>query len=456
MKNYDFVMIYEHKVRELECLCMLKLYLEKQGYSVLLKCWRDKEIHKTKGRICKPRIHAKVLVVYACYDNATLRACVENCISFEKVINLQWEQMIARNQENGNSFRNFSGIGKEVVHISWGQKNRKRLIEQASISEDKVFLAGNMSLDFLRSEFSSYYKSKEQICKQYGFAPSCKICILFANYRGADFDEEQLKKWGERFGQSRVAVQRLGKKTKQVVLEWIEKAAREFPDYVFIYRPHPGENTKEVQEKFADTKNVYIISDYSSKQWIAVADFLFSWHSTVVVESFIAGKTCYSLEPFGYVAEEDNAIFENMKGITEYKSLKDVLGGQDFDIELDREEIINVFGEYDTDEANYVRVGQVLETVLKESKYDITSSKELAQIYTTQYHSIKERIWANALVNYLYWKYMHLLSMNSHIRLKRKDVQGYYNAETAMKKDVASEEEIKSIEMRIAKIIDIQ
>lgn len=455
MKYYDFVMVYEHKVRELECLCILKMYLEKNGYSVLLKCMHDEKIYRTNARICKPRIHAKVLVVYACYSNATLRSCVGNYISFEKVVDLQWEQMIARNQEYGNSFRNFSGIGKEVVHISWGHKNRKRLIEQAGISEDKLFLAGNLSLDFLRPEFNTYYKSRKQICKQYGFSLSSKICVLFANYRGADVNEERVQVWKKRYGQSRVEVLKLGKKTKEVVLEWIEGAAKDFLDYVFIYRPHPGENIREVEDKFANIDNVYIISDYSSKQWIAVADFLFSWHSTVVVESFIAGKTCYSLEPFGYVAEEDNAIFENMKGITEYKGLKDVLDGQDFDIELDKEEIINVFGEYNIDEANYVRVGRVLETVLKEPKYDITSSKELAQIYTTHYHSIKERIWANALVNNLYWKYIHLLSLSSHIRLKRKDVQSYYNKKRIMEKEVVSEEEIRNIEERIAKIVGI-
>lgn len=455
MKYYDFVMIYEHKVRELECLCLLKMYLEKRGYSILLKCLHDKQIFRTSARIRKPSIHAKVLVVYACYNNTTLQRCVENYISFEKVIDFQWEQMIARSQEKGNSYRNFAGIGKEVVHISWGLKNRKRLIEQAGIPEDKVFLTGNMSLDFLRPEFSTYYKSKEQICKQYGFPLNSKICILFANYRGADVDEEQVKSWKEQYGESRVAVLKLGKKTKEVVLEWIEKAARDFQDYVFIYRPHPGENTKEVEEKFAVTDNVYIISEYSSKQWIFIADFLFSWHSTVVVETFIKGKTCYSLEPFGYIAEEDNAIFENMQGIKEYKSLKNVLEGQNFDIELNEEEIINIFGEYDTDEPNYVKVGRVLETVLKEEKYGITDSKELAQIYTTQYHSMKERIWANVLVNNLYWKYMKLLSSSSHMRSKRRGVQCYYNKKKIMEKEVASEEEIKNIEERIAKVVGI-
>lgn len=453
MKKYDFVMIYEHKVRELECLCLLKLYLEKCGYSVLVKCWHDKQIFRTTGRICKPKIHAKVLVVYACYDNTTLRICVENYISFEKVVNLQWEQMIARNQEYGKSFRNFSEIGKDVVHISWGEKNRKRLLEQAGISANKVFLAGNMSLDFLRTEFNVYYKSKEQICEQYGFAPDSKICILFANYRGADFNEEQLNIWIERFGRSRVAVQKLGKKTKGVVLEWIEKAAKEFSDYVFIYRPHPGENTEEVQKKFVDIENVYIISELSSKQWISVADYLFSWHSTVVVEAFIKGKTCYSLEPFGYVAEEDNSIFEGMQGIEDYHSFRNVLNGQDFDIGLNRKEIINVFGEYDADEMNYIRVGCALKEVLKDSKYDITSSKELAQIYTTQYSSMKERIWANSLVNSLYWKYMYLLSLSGYIRLRRKDVQNYYNKRRNMKKEIASEKEIKKFEEQIKNII---
>ena len=37
VEEVDFLMIYEHKVRELENLCLIKYELERRGYKVVIK-----------------------------------------------------------------------------------------------------------------------------------------------------------------------------------------------------------------------------------------------------------------------------------------------------------------------------------------------------------------------------------------------------------------------------------
>lgn len=452
MKKYDFILVYEHKVRELECLCFLKLELEKKGYTVLIKCIHENEIYYTIGRKCKPRYHAKVLGVFACYDNHTVRLCVRNCISFEKIVDLQWEQMIAKKQEQEGSLRNFKEIGKEAVHISWGEANRERLLHQANISEKNIFLCGNMSLDFLDKRFVEFYKSKKEICSEYGFPPDSKICILFANYRGADFDENRLDDLERRFGKTRVEVQKLGKKTQMTVLDWIKKAAEEFPNYIFIYRPHPGENTNWVKKYIESFLNIYIISDYSSKQWIHIADFMFSWHSTVVVEAMLCNKICYSLEPYGYVDEEDNTIFENIKGIKEYGTFFNVLNGREYDCGINIEKVENIFGVRDG-VLNTVRVAQAFVKVYENKEYDISKSNNIDEIYTTSYGSIKEYVWANRIINKIYWSILGLLSKSERRRSNDRSVLDFYNRTKTMELECSSEKEIRNIVEKIKKCL---
>lgn len=453
MKTYDFILIYEHRAREIESMCLLKHELEKRGYSVLVKCYHDMEIFRTKSRVCTPKYHAKVLGVFACYDTYTLRLCVQNCITFDKVINMQWEQMISKSQEQQDSYRNFKEIGKEVVHLSWGEANVERLTKIANLDSKNVLISGNISLDLLREEFRPYYLSRAEINKIYGFEENQKICLLFANFRGAEYDAEQLEILRKKFGDGRVEIQKIGKKTQQKVMEWVVEAAKKFPNYIFIYRPHPGENPKFVREAIEGISNIRIISDYSSRQWIMVSDFLFSWHSTVIVEAYFAGRQCYSLEPYPYLESEDCNVFNDMKAIVDYETFEKVLMGEAFDNNLSITEVERYFGVTE-ERFNFEKVADAYVKVYQDSSYMLGDKVKEHHLYREEYRDIRERIWGNSIVNYIYWKYMEHCIQNPKLLEKNESAKQYAGIKKHMLAEIVSPEEIQEIESKLVHMLE--
>lgn len=454
MKKYDFILIYEHKVRELESLCLLKSELEHRGYSVLIKCYHDKDIFETQNRVCVPKYHAKVLGVFACYDTYTLRICVQNCIAFDKVIDMQWEQMISRKQEQQGSYRNFKEIGKEVVHISWGDANVERLARVADIADKKVIKCGNIANDLLREDFRGYYFSQERIKEIYGFDKNAKICVIFANFRGAEYTEEQVEILRKKFGNERVEIQKLGKKTQREVTQWVKKAALELPDYEFIYRPHPGENPIYVKEIIEGVPNIHIIGDYSSRQWIFVSDYMFSWHSTVLIEAYLAGKDCYSLEPYPYIEAEDSNVFKGMHAIKDYDTFKSVLLGEGFNSNLSKNEIEKYFGE-STAEYNYKKVANAYINVYKDSYYMLDKVILKYKVYKERYSNLKERIWGNPIINFIFWRYIELGSKFSWFRKINSSAYHFDRTNKTRKVELVSEKEIEDMQKKLESMLNV-
>ena len=82
MRELDFLFLYEHKVRELENLCLIKYELDRRGYRTDILYIEDAK----NALAVKPFIHTKVLLVMACYDNHALNWQVKNFVKFDKVI----------------------------------------------------------------------------------------------------------------------------------------------------------------------------------------------------------------------------------------------------------------------------------------------------------------------------------------------------------------------------------
>ena len=92
-QKVDFLIRYEHKIRELESVMLLKLELERRGYTVGLVCNYE---HRHD-------YEPKVLIVPAGYY--TEHFMYEMCkYSIRKIANLQLEQLFqSRNEENLDS-----------------------------------------------------------------------------------------------------------------------------------------------------------------------------------------------------------------------------------------------------------------------------------------------------------------------------------------------------------------
>ena len=124
MEELDFLFIYEHKVRELENLCLMKYELDRRGYKSKIMHIEDAEALKAM----QPIYHAKVVVMMACYENSTIEWHTKNFVKFDKIIDLQWENIVfPMDEKNSHAYKNYSGVAKDVVRVSWGEMNRKRI-----------------------------------------------------------------------------------------------------------------------------------------------------------------------------------------------------------------------------------------------------------------------------------------------------------------------------------------
>ena len=106
----DFLILYEHVVREYESILLLKAELARRGYTVELRQLLDRKKLKY-FTLKKP----KVLVSSCMYDDEAINSHVYNNIGVcNKVVNLHWEQMLSDTQEEGAWF-NFGGNAKKCV-----------------------------------------------------------------------------------------------------------------------------------------------------------------------------------------------------------------------------------------------------------------------------------------------------------------------------------------------------
>ncbi len=453
MKKYDFIFMYEHKVRELENLCLLKYFLEQKGYSVLIKCLHDSDIYYTSNRVCKPKYYAKVLGIFAFHTNETIRYNVESCIYPEKIINFQWEQMLTPNQEKKGSYCNPSGIGREICHISWSQNNYDRLATVAEIPLDQIFLCGNISFDFLNPKMEEYYYSREYIINKYNLRSYKKICMWFSNFMCAEQFQTNPEELRRRFGDSFIEAQQTALKTCDTLIEWFKNAALAFPDYAFIYRPHPGDNLIDVEKTISTLPNIFVIRDYSSKQWIFVSDYMFSTHSSVVIEAHAANKKCHVLEPYKYQEEEDNEIFSTINPIDTQEKMFDVLSDKNIPTGIETALVEKHFGKI-TSDLNCVRVAQAFIDVYNNPKYNIEDALKRYDIFKRNINTINQKIWNNPILNPLCVLFIKIGAKIPILKEKIVMFRIYNEHIQFKKKECASPTEMRTIENNIKNVLN--
>lgn len=444
MKRYDFIIGYEHKNREIESICLLKYELERRGYSVLIYCTTDMRL-KEHYKI----YYAEVLLLPYANGDDVVSYSTYWAISFRKLINLQWEQAIYRQQEeNPNSYRNPSGIGKYAVHLAWGKANERRLIQIAQIEPKNVKLTGNITLDFLRKPLSNYYMSKEWVYRKYNIPVKSKVCLFIASFKAATVEGEALDYLCELYGEWRREQHEVALKTMETILQWIERALEEDPELFFIYRPHPGEKTELPEKIERNCDRFRIIKELSVKQWILAVDRIYTWLSTTVVEVYFAQKNCYILYPYEVSKEAGGRLFDNMKCIKDYDTFLHSLNDEnivDFPVDID---IMSDY--YLNDGKSYVKIVDVCEEILHSNDY-VIESKELNRIYHMPKQSIFKKIWHYLWqidwVYILFWHLVDKLSLNGNYFERKRIAREKY--EKWQMEEYVSEKEIQDICNRI-------
>ena len=368
-EKVDIVIRYEHKVRELESIMLLRIEMERRGYSVAFVANYD---YKNKKRY-----DPKLIISPAIYNDGQLKSDISRYGLIKKIANLLWEQVVVRShEESPTNPQNVYGTGQKAITFCWGENTKRRLVA-VGMPEENAKVVGLINTDFLRPPFTELLSTKKQLAEKYGINPDMKWNLFVSSFAYCELDAVQemiiRKDFGDKFFEDYT---RISVESRKILIPWFEEALRKYPNEVLIYRPHPDEIAKsedlhKLVEKYS---NFYVIGDLSLKHWFNAADKIYNWHSTGIIDAVILNKTCRMLRPYEIASEYDYKLFE---GASEIKSLKEFLDDYetlDYTTGLDKEKVDDYY--YLPQRHVYLGICDFLEEMLNTDKYDIHYTAE--------------------------------------------------------------------------------
>ena len=307
----DFLILYEHTVREYESDLLLKLELERRGYTVEIRQLLDPKHLRLFGKD-KP----EVLVASCMYDNEAINSHVYNNIGkCNKIVNLHWEQMLSDTQEEGDWF-NMNGNAKRCVQTCWGKRTAARL-QAHGMDAKNTPVTGAVMMDFLRPEFDGYFKDKQTLCKEFGLDPAKQLHLYISSFGYASMNDDEVAELSKMAGTDFTGFAKTNRVSMKETLRWFDEYLGQHPEVELVYRRHPSEwNSPALEELAKKRPNFHVIFADSVKQWIVAADSISIWMSTAIAEVYMAGKSCHILRPVPIEHEYDPVIYKDAHYVT--------------------------------------------------------------------------------------------------------------------------------------------
>jgi len=353
----DFLILYEHIVREFENDCLIMAELERRGYTAQLFQLMDRK--KIRYFLWdKP----KVIVTSAMYNNETLNSFVYNNVGkLNKVVNLHWEEVLSREQEE-SEFYNLNENAAKCTHVCWGEAARSRIVKNG-VPANNAVVTGAVQLDFLYPQFDGYFRTRQQLAEQYGLDPERKWLCYVSSFSCAWMDDKEIEELNEMTNLDFKGFKAVGARSMKVTLEWFERLLNENSDIELIYRPHPNEWDSPPLNRLENScVGFHVIRDYSVKQWVKECDILLTWMSTSIAEIYFAGKSCIVVRPEPLHDDYDPVNYEGVDAVDSYAELARRIRRREHPFPIDGA-LMKSHYDVDPDKPAYVRVCDLLETV---------------------------------------------------------------------------------------------
>ncbi|MCR5788459.1 MAG: hypothetical protein K6G83_01075 [Lachnospiraceae bacterium] len=352
--SVDFLLMYESKVRELEGICLIANELAGRGYSVgIFNKWPS----FLYGQVIRPS--AKVLLIPSAYRDPSLYILLAKVKGASSVINLQWEQIYSRRDlTNPDSPWKITGDVRKVTHISWGDVNYSKLTKEDGVESRLVKKVGHVGLDYLRPGLRGFYRTREELCQEFGIQPETKLCLFISSFSFTNLPENMVEP-------ELKELYRVSYESQRIILEWIMKVLAKYPGMTFVYRPHPSEaNNRALWDLAAQNDHFKVIKDYSVKQWILICDTIYNWYSTSLAEVYFAGKSCYFLRPCVIPAEYECLIMEELESLKTYEEFEGSLFSTECALPVPEEVILENYS-YDENCPTYQKIADVAEELYR-------------------------------------------------------------------------------------------
>ncbi len=366
----NIVILYEHKVREMDTAMLLWHELSRRGHKVDL--FQVRQLDRRKYFFNTPDL----VITPFLYGNLELTKYIYKTFgNVKKICNLQWEQVYNGSSKNERK-RTPKQEAVKAVHICWGQQSYERLKCNGC---NNAVLTGAPQLDFLKSKFAAWHKSREELFSYYNIDSSKKTLLFISSFSYLNSDDKSLEERRYLLDFDPFFFKELTIASRNIILEWFDKLLTEMEDVNIIYRPHPGELIdNKLNDLCEKHKNLYFISDYSVQQWITVSDIILNWYSTSAVDAYFANKSNLFLRPIDI---PENIEYEMFRNICKCKTYEDFLSFIDMPQRVDEyykkfplEKSINSY--YLVENSySYLKILDLIDRMLTTRDFDIRDAK---------------------------------------------------------------------------------
>ena len=377
MKEVDFLFVYDVKNREYDNLCLLSCELRRRGYTVGYQSFWYCTTH-----LNYPHYQPKVAAVATCYKDAVYRTFTSFAGQFEKVVNLQWEQIPPNGilekesaQEWAEAEWNSSGVLQHNVrYISWGEKNRARLEEIVGVEPKNICVAGYVTLDFYRPQFETLFIPRKKLFAKYHIDPEKRTALIVSSFVFANLPK--LNSVSPLMGGEGIDdLKRASAESQKSLMEWVRAALAEQgkESVQIIYRPHPSELENPLLGKMArELPGFFLVADETIRHWLKACDVVYNWNSTTAVEAYYSGTPTYLIRPVPLPHDCQMPVFNQSRGIQTYEEFLETLYGKD-DKETQQKYGLDggtLSAYYDVAERpSYMRVCDFLEAVYQDQTF---------------------------------------------------------------------------------------
>lgn len=363
-QKVDVVIRYEHKVRELESIMLIKLEMERRGYSVAFTANYD--YHD------KRRIDPRLIVSPAIYGDNQLLIDIFRYGLKKKFVNLLWEQVVGiKEEESPDGYHNVYGTAQRIETICWGNNTKRRLVA-AGMNEKCAKVVGQLNTDLLRSPFAKNLCTKHELAAEYGIDSKGRWNLFVSSFSYCALDNNQketiIRIRGKKYLNEFALI---SEQSREQILQWFEQILLNYPEDILIYRPHPDEAKKSQKLKDLEIKysNFRVIADLSMKQWVNACDKIYNWYSTGIIDAYILKKPIRLLRPFAIPKEYDYRLYYNANQIKTIDAFLEDYPSMDLKEGLDEQVISDYY--HIPKRPVYMEVCDLMEEMLKSDKYDI-------------------------------------------------------------------------------------
>lgn len=323
MKKIDAIWLVEHAARELDVACAVKSILAKK-YSINLEI-RNFYLHIKKSL---NEFNPKLVIHPFFYFNDSVTANYVQRWPNATHFNLAWEQIFYQgNKDVKAPHDDFSK--KKVIHHAWGQFFKKFLMTY-EVPQEHIFVNGNPSYQLYLEPYKNYFKTREQLAARYHINPTHKWIFIPENYRWAFITDKDIA-WRATKGGNLNEMHEMKEfcqKSLTTLLKWCATATKN-QNISIIFRPKPANKLSAMREYYqkavGDIKpdNLQFIKNETVREWILASDVIISSFSTTLIESAIANKPIFMVEPLPLIKAFSNDWYKYINKIGDEKKFLD-------------------------------------------------------------------------------------------------------------------------------------